>query len=98
MNGTDRYSDAESESSIPEVPTRDQIRECDNGNLLNGRNETEWLTVNQRFSEVNKQITELLVQLFAYSLLETFDLLSTAQSISTIQQISIVKFSNLISR
>ena len=35
------------------------MREFDNGNLLNGRNETERLTVNQRFSEVNKQITEL---------------------------------------
>ena len=59
MNGTDRYSDTESESSIPEVLTRDQISDFDNGNLLNGRNETERLTVNQKFSEVNKQITEL---------------------------------------
>ena len=35
------------------------MREFDNGNLLNGRRETERLTVYQRFSEVNKQITEL---------------------------------------
>ena len=59
MDGLDRYSDTESESSIPEVLTRDQIREFDNGNILHGRNEPEQLTVNQRFSEMNKQITEL---------------------------------------
>ena len=59
MNGTDRYSDTEGEGSVPEVLTRDQMREFDNGNLLHRRNETERLTVSQRFSEMNKQITEL---------------------------------------
>ena len=62
MNGTDRYSDTESEGRVPEVLTRDQMREFDNGNLLHSRNErnqTERLTVNQRFSEMNKQIIEL---------------------------------------
>ena len=59
MDGIDRYSDTESESSIPEVLTRDQIREFDDGNLLHSRNEPEQLSANQRFSEMNRQITEL---------------------------------------
>ena len=59
MNGTDRYSDTESEGSVPEVLKRDQMREFDDGKLLHGRSETERLTVNQRFSEINKQITDL---------------------------------------
>ena len=59
MDGIDRYSGTESESSIPEVLTRDQIREFDDGNLLHSRNEPEQLSVNQRFSEMNRQITEL---------------------------------------
>ena len=59
MDGIDRYSDTGSESSIPEVLTRDQIREFDDGNLLHSRNGPEQLSVNQRFSEMNKQITEL---------------------------------------
>ena len=41
MNGSDRYSDVESESSIPEVLTREQMNEIDNGNLLDYGNETE---------------------------------------------------------
>ena len=59
MNGTDRYSDAESESSVPEVLTREQMNEFDDGNLLDYRNESEHHTVNQRFNEMNKQISEL---------------------------------------
>ena len=59
INGTDRYSDTESETSIPEVLSRDHIREFDNGDLLNGRNDNERSIVDQRFSEMNKQITEL---------------------------------------
>ena len=59
MNGTDRYSDAESESSIPEVLTREQMNEFDNKNLLDYRKESEHHTVNQQFKEMNKQISEL---------------------------------------
>ena len=59
MNGSDRYSDAESESSIPEVLTREQMNDFDNGNLLDYGNETERRSVNQRFTEMNKQISEL---------------------------------------
>ena len=54
MDGTDRYSDTENEGSVPDVLTRDQMRELDNGNLLHSRNEIKRLTVNQRFSEMNK--------------------------------------------
>ena len=35
------------------------MNEFDNGNLLDYRNESERHTVNQRFNEMNKQITEL---------------------------------------
>ena len=59
MDRIDRHSDTESESSIPEVLTRDHIREFDDGNLLHSTNGPEQLSVNQRFSEMNSQITEL---------------------------------------
>ena len=59
MNGSDRYSDTESESSIPEVLTREQMNDFDNGDLLDYGNETERRSVNQRFTEMNKQISDL---------------------------------------
>ena len=59
MYGTERYSDAESESSVPEVLTREQMKEFDSGNLLDYRNYSERHAVNQRFTEMNKQISEL---------------------------------------
>ena len=61
MYGTDRYSDAESESSIPgpEVLTKEQMNEFDNGNILDYRSESERHTVHQRFNEMIKQISEL---------------------------------------
>ena len=34
-NRMDRYSDSESESSLPEVLTREQINECNDGDVLN---------------------------------------------------------------
>ena len=34
MHGTERYGDAESESSVPEVLTRQQTNKFDSGNLL----------------------------------------------------------------
>ena len=55
--GSERYSDAERESSVPEVLTREQMNEFDSGNLLDYRNESEHHTVNQRFNEMNKQIS-----------------------------------------
>ena len=55
----DRHSDTESESSGPEVLTKEQINEFDNGNLLNFSGESERQAVNQRFTEINRQISEL---------------------------------------
>ena len=59
VNGTDRYSDAESEDSVPDGLTREQMSEFDNGALLNSSNMVEQRSVIQRFSGMNKQITEL---------------------------------------
>ena len=55
----DRHSDTESESSVPEVLTREQMNEFDNGNLLDFSGESERQAVNQRFTEMNRQISEL---------------------------------------
>ena len=55
----DRHSDTESERSVPEVLTREQINEFDNGNLLDFSGESERQAVNQRFTEMNRQISEL---------------------------------------
>ena len=49
MNGTDRYSDVESEDSVPDVLTREQMSHFDNDDLLSSRNMVEQQTVNQRF-------------------------------------------------
>ena len=59
MYGTERYSDVESENSVAEVLTREQMNEFDSGKLLDYRTESERHAVNQRFTEMNKQISEL---------------------------------------
>ena len=59
MCRTDRHSDTESESSVPEVLTREQMSEFDNGNLLDYSGESERRVVNQRFTEMTRQINEL---------------------------------------
>ena len=59
MSRMDRHSDGESEDSLPDVLTRDQINDFNASDLLNYRNNDERQTVNQRFSETNKQIIEL---------------------------------------
>ena len=59
MYGTERYGDAESESSVPEVLTREKMNDFDSGNLLDYRNESGRHAVNQWFTEMNKQISEL---------------------------------------
>ena len=59
MCRSDRHSDSESECSVPEVLTREQINEFDNGNLLDFSGESERRAVNQRFTEMNRQISEL---------------------------------------
>ena len=45
--------------SVPDVLTREQMNEIDNRDLLDLRKEIERRTVNQRFSELNKQTLEL---------------------------------------
>ena len=52
-------SDNESECSIPEVLTREQIIEFNNGDVLNYQNNSARDSVNQRFSDMNRQINEL---------------------------------------
>ena len=52
----DRNSDSESDSSVPEILTRDQINEFDDGDLLNYQIGNDRHTVDLRFSEMNKQI------------------------------------------
>ena len=55
----DRYSDTESEGSVPEVLTREQMTEFNNGDLIFNRNDSEMNVVNQQFCEMNKQISDL---------------------------------------
>ena len=59
MSGIDRNSDSESDSSVLEILTRDQINEFNNGDFLNYQNGNDRHTVDLRFSEMNKQISDL---------------------------------------
>ena len=45
--------------SVPEVLSRDQIDELDNGNLIRTDNNPEQKSIDQRFSDMNKQISDL---------------------------------------
>ena len=65
MNGNDRYNDAETEDSVPDIPTREQMNEFDDGKLLSYRNEAERRTVDSRFTEMNRHINELTALVFA---------------------------------
>ena len=55
----DRHRDSESECSIPEVLTREQISEFNDGDVLNYQHNSGRDTVNQRFSDMNRQTSEL---------------------------------------
>ena len=59
MDKHDRSSDTESECSVPEVLSRDQIDELDNVNLIRTDNNSEQRSIDQRFSDMNKQISDL---------------------------------------
>ena len=59
MDKHDRSSDTESECSVPEVLSRDQIDELDDGNLIRTDNNSEQRSIDQRFSDMNKQISDL---------------------------------------
>ena len=55
----DRVSDTESECSIPDLLTRDQIDELNNENLIHSEQHSDQMTIDQRFSSMNRQINEL---------------------------------------
>ena len=59
MDKHDRSSDTESECSVPEVLSRDQSDELDDGNLIRTDNNSEQRSIDQRFSDMNKQISDL---------------------------------------
>ena len=59
MSGVDRHSDTVSECSVPEVLSRDQMAEFDDGNLIRTRCTPEQKSIDQRFLEMNKQISDL---------------------------------------
>ena len=59
MDKHDRSSDTGSECSVPEVLSRDQIDELDDGNLILTDYNLEQRSIDQRFSDMNKQISDL---------------------------------------
>ena len=59
MDKHDRSSDTESECSVPEVLSRDQIDELDDGTLIRTDYNLEQRSIDQRFSDMNKQISDL---------------------------------------
>ena len=59
VSRNDRLSDTESECSVPDLLSRDQIDELDRGNLIRTEQPSEQMTIDQRFSNMNKQISEL---------------------------------------
>ena len=61
----DRYSDTESEDSIPEVLSREPIIEFKNENLINNRNNPEMKTFDQRFCEMKRRISDLTILVLA---------------------------------
>ena len=54
-----RMSDNESETSFPEVLTREQMIKFDSHDILNRKNNTERTVIDRRFNEINRQIGEL---------------------------------------
>ena len=60
VSGMDRNSDSENDSSVPEILMRDQINDFKNGDLLNYQNGNDRHTVDLRFSEKNKPISDLM--------------------------------------
>ena len=63
----DRTSDNESESSFPDILTREQMTELDNDNLLSQQRTSERNMIDQRVYETNRQseeLTNLVLALF----------------------------------
>ena len=55
----DRSSDSESETSFPDVLSREQIADLDSDDLLNRRRNNDNYSIDQRFNEINRQIGDL---------------------------------------
>ena len=58
-SGMEQNSDNESEYSFPNTLSRNQINDFENGDLINVRQNSSSNSVDQRFMEMNKQISEL---------------------------------------
>ena len=58
-SGKEQNSDNKSEYSFPNTLSRNQINEFENGDLINVRQNSSLNSVDQRFMEMNKQISEL---------------------------------------
>ena len=58
-SGMEQNSDNESEYSFPNTLSRNQINDFENGDLINDRQNSSSNSVDQRFMEMNKQISEL---------------------------------------
>ena len=54
-----RMSDNESETSFPEVRTREKMIEFDSHDILERQNNTETTVIDRRINEMNRQIGEL---------------------------------------
>ena len=55
----EQNSDNESENSLPEVLSRNQMNEFDNGDIINSRQNPNSSSVDQRFMEMNRQYSDL---------------------------------------
>ena len=55
----DRSSDNESESTFPDILSRDQIADLDSDDLLNRQQSNDNLSIDRRFNEINRQIGDL---------------------------------------
>ena len=55
----DRSSDNESESSFPDVLSRDQIADLDADDLLHRQQSNDNLSIDRRFNEINRQTGDL---------------------------------------
>ena len=59
-NGTmNRSSDSESETSFPDVLSRDQIADLDSEDVLTRRQNNNNYDIDHRFNEINRQIGDL---------------------------------------
>ena len=55
----EQNSDNENENSFPEVLSRNQMNEFDSGDIINSRQNPNSSSVDQRFMEINRQISDL---------------------------------------